>query len=50
MRDFNIRWKMFLDKLVKSGDKLPALFIPKNKQQIDETVRIIKKLIDDGEI
>lgn len=50
MRDFNIRWKMFLNQLVKSGEKLPALFIPKNKQQIDETVRIIKQLIDDGEI
>ena len=50
MRDFNIRWKLFLNKLVESGEELPALFIPKNKEQIDETVRIIKKLIDDGEI
>lgn len=50
MRDFNIRWKLFLNKLVQSGEQLPALFIPKNKEQIDETIRIIKSLINNGEI
>ncbi len=50
MRDFNIRWKLFLRKLVESREPLPALFIPKNKEQIDETVRIIKELIDEGRI
>lgn len=47
---FPIRWKLFLRYLKEGGDKLPALFMPKNKQQVDETIELIKQLIRDGEI
>lgn len=47
---FPLRWKLFLRYLNISGESLPALFMPKNKQQVDETIDRIKELIRDGEI
>lgn len=47
---FPIRWKMFLRHLNEAGQPCPALFMPKNKQQIDHTIEIIKKLVENGEI
>lgn len=47
---FPIRWKMFLKHLDEAGAPYPALFMPKNKQQVDFTVQTIKKLIDDGSV
>ena len=44
---FPIRWKMFLNHLYEAGPPYPALFMPKNKQQIDHTIQIIKKLLED---
>jgi hypothetical protein len=46
---FPIRWKLFLNYLYKNGRK-PALFMPKNKDQVDEVVTIIKTMINDGKI
>ena len=48
--DFPMRWKLFLKHLKEQEQPMPALFIPKNKQPVDHTVQIIKKLIEDGEI
>jgi hypothetical protein len=45
---FPMRWKLFLKHLVDSGKPLPALFMPKNKMQVDECVEIIKNLIKNG--
>lgn len=47
---FQLRWKMYLDYLCKSGEPVPALFLPKNKQQVDEAINIILDLIADGQI
>ena len=47
---FQLRWKMYLDYLCKSGEPLPALFLPKNKQQVDECINIILDLIHDERI
>jgi|688.fasta_scaffold491683_3 hypothetical protein len=47
---FPMRWKLFLKHLVDSGKPLPALFMPKNKMQVDECVEIIKNLIKNGQI
>lgn len=46
--DFPMRWKLFLKYLSEQEQPMPALFIPKNKQQVDHTVQIIKQLIQDG--
>jgi len=47
---FPLRWKMFLKMLHERGGQMPALFMPKNKQQIDETIEEILRLIRDGKI
>lgn len=48
--DFPMRWKLFLKYLSDLNEPPPALFIPKNKQQVDHTIQIILQLIKDGEI
>jgi hypothetical protein len=48
--DFPMRWKLFLKYLEEQNTPMPALFIPKNKHQVDHTIQIIKKLIEDGRI
>lgn len=47
---FLLRWKMFLDYLMKNEEEPPALFLPKNKQQVDDTVKLIVEMIKDGRI
>jgi len=47
---FPLRWKLFLNYLYKENKPLPALFIPKNKFQVDECLNIIKDLIKNGQI
>ena len=42
--DFPMRWKLFLHHLIDSGEPVPALFICKNKQQIEEAIEKIKEL------
>lgn len=43
--DFPMRWKLFLKYLSEvESDDLPALFIVKNKSQVDEMIEIIKTL------
>lgn len=43
--DFPMRWKLFLKYLSDHEEEnLPALFIVKNKSQVDEMVEIIKTL------
>jgi hypothetical protein len=44
--DFPMRWKLFLKHLVDSEKPLPAVFICKNKAQVEMAIKIIK----DGEI
>lgn len=39
---FPLRWKLFLKYLVENEMDDYMLFIPKNKKQVDETIRIIK--------
>jgi hypothetical protein len=41
---------MFLKMLHEKGGQMPALFMPKNKQQVDETIEEILRLIKDGKI
>jgi hypothetical protein len=43
--DFPMRWKLFLHHLVEN-DKACAVYIAKNKQQIDQVIEDIKKLSD----
>lgn len=40
--DFTMRWKLFLKHLVDSGGPLPAVFICKNKSQVELAIKIIK--------
>ena len=40
--DFPMRWKLFMDYLMKLGEPLPMLFICRNRQQIEEAIQIIK--------
>jgi hypothetical protein len=42
--DFPMRWKLFLKHLIDSGEPLPALFICKNKQQVEEAIAKLKEL------
>lgn len=42
--DFPMRWKLFLHYLIDSGEPFPALFICKNKRQIEEAIEKIKEL------
>jgi len=42
--DFPMRWKLFLHHLIDSGEPLPALFICKNKQQIEQAIEKLKTL------
>lgn len=42
--DFSMRWKLFLSHLVEKQDRLPALFICKNKKQVEQAIMIIKGL------
>ena len=46
---FSLRWKMFLNH-VNNLENPPALFMPKNKDQVDSTVEIILQLIRDGKV
>jgi hypothetical protein len=43
--DFTMRWKLFLSHLVKTHKKLPALFICKNKKQVDQAIMVIKSIV-----
>lgn len=43
---FPLRWKLFLKYLKDHGMDDYMLFIPKNKKQVDEAVRIIKRELD----
>jgi hypothetical protein len=46
---FWVKWKIFLMYL--SGiDNPPAVFVPRTKQQVDETVEKISQLIKNGQI
>ena len=40
--DFPMRWKLFMDYLMKRDAPLPMLFICRNRQQIEEAIEIIK--------
>lgn len=40
--DFPMRWKLFMDYLMKRDTPLPMLFICRNRQQIEEAIEIIK--------
>ena len=42
--DFPMRWKLFLRHLIDSGEPVPALFICKNKQQVEQAIEILKEL------
>jgi hypothetical protein len=42
--DFPMRWKLFLRHLIDSGEPVPALFICKNKQQVEQAIAILKEL------
>jgi hypothetical protein len=42
--DFPMRWKLFLKHLIDSGEPVPALFICKNKHQIEQAIVKIKEL------
>jgi hypothetical protein len=42
--DFPMRWKLFLKHLIDSGEPVPALFICKNKSQIEQAIEKIKQL------
>ena len=46
---FQLRWKMFLEH-VNRMENPPALFMPKNKEQVDQTVEIISQLIKNEKI
>lgn len=40
--DFPMRWKLFLKHLSDVGKPLPALFICRNREQIEQAIHIIK--------
>lgn len=42
--DFPMRWKLFLKHLMDSGEPIPALFICKNKSQVEEAIAKLKEL------
>ena len=42
--DFPMRWKLFLRHLMGLSEPVPALFICKNKQQIEQAIATIKSL------
>ena len=42
--DFPMRWKLFLKHLIDSGKPVPALFICKNKQQVEQAISKLKEL------
>ena len=42
--DFPMRWKLFLQYLSQNDDDLPALFICRNRHQIEQAIKIIKEL------
>ena len=44
---FPLRWKLFLKYLNDNDMSDYMLFIPKNKKQVDKTLEIIKKNIDE---
>ncbi len=44
---FPLRWKLFLRYLVENDMDDYMLFIPKNKRQVDEAIKIIKQHIHD---
>lgn len=46
---FQLRWKLFLQH-VNRLDNPPAVFMPKNKEQVDKTVEMISQLIKNGQI
>ena len=43
---FHLRWKLFLHYLQSAG-KNYSLFLPRNKAQVDEAIKIIKNAIQD---
>jgi len=47
--DFPMRWKLFMDYLIKKGEPLPMLFICRNKRQIEQAIYIIKQTKKDEE-
>ena len=40
--DFPMRWKLFMDYLMKRGEPLPMLFICRNRRQIEQAIYLIK--------
>jgi hypothetical protein len=42
--DFPMRWKLFLKHLIDSGEPVPALFICKNKHQVEQAIVKLKEL------
>lgn len=42
--DFPMRWKLFLQYLSQSEEDVPALFICRNRHQIEQAIEIIKDL------
>lgn len=46
---FQLRWKLFLQH-VNNLEHPPAVFMPKNKEQVDKTVETIAQLIKNGQI
>lgn len=42
--DFPMRWKLFMKYIVENYDPAPALFICKNKHQIEQAISKIKSL------
>lgn len=42
---FPMKWKMFMEHLMKSGEPLPLLFVPRNQNQVLATIAEIQNLI-----
>jgi len=47
--DFPMRWKLFMDYLMKRDEPLPMLFICRNRRQIEQAIYIIKSQKKDEE-
>lgn len=47
--DFPMRWKLFMKYLMDKGEKLPMLFICRNRRQIEQAIYIIKQTQKDEE-
>ena len=45
--DFPMRWKLFLKHLSDNYDKVPMVFICRNKHQIEQAIKVIKSNEED---